>query len=291
MEPARLSRRAFLGASGGVALAAAGLLSNRAGAIVPAQQRNAYGGLVLSTDLYASESPQRFAFALAKGRDYASGPPVVLAYGPQVGKHKVQLGEPTRATLHRRGLPKGRGIYTADVVTPAAGVYAAVLRVKGKQVPLAFQVNEQSSVPVVGAAAPRVASPTTADPLDVKPICTRSPKCPLHDRSLDTMIGAGRPVVVMFATPARCQSQYCGPVLDDLLSFREKYTDAVDFVHVEIYQNNRTTDTISTVQAWGLPGEPWVFGVDGAGNVVARLDGAFGTDEQEELVQKLVGPA
>jgi len=25
--------------------------------------------------------------------------------------------------------------------------------------------------------------------------------------------------------------------------------------------------------------------------MVARLDGAFGTDEQEQLVQKLVGPA
>ena len=291
MEPVPLSRRAFLGTSGGVALAAAGLLSKRAGASIPAQGRNAYGGLVLSTDLYASEAPQRFAFALAKGADYASGPPIRLAYGPQVGKNKVELGEPVSATLHKRGLPKGRGIYTADIVTPAAGVYAAVLRIKGKQVPVAFQVNEQSSVPVVGGAAPRVPSPTVANPLDAKPICTRSPKCPLHDRSLDTVIGAGKPVVVMFATPARCESQYCGPVLDELLSFRDSYADRVDFVHVEIYQNNRTTDTISTVQMWGLPGEPWVFAVDGAGNVVAGLDGAFGTDEQEQLVQKLVGPA
>ena len=31
------------------------------------------------------------------------------------------------------------------------------------------------------------------------------------------MIGSGKPVAVMFATPARCQSLYCGPVLDELL--------------------------------------------------------------------------
>jgi hypothetical protein len=285
-----LSRRAFLGVSGGMVLAAAGGLSQISGASTPSR-RASYGGLVLSTDVHASEAPQRFAFALAKGSRYASGPEIQIAYGPQTDKNKATLGTFQPSVLHKRGLPSGRGIYTTEIVVPTAGVYEGVLKVKGKQVPLAFQVNETSAVPAIGQAAPRAASPTVAAPLDVTPICTRHPRCPLHDRSLDTLIGAGRPVVLMFATPARCQSQYCGPVLDDLLSFKDRYADRVDFVHVEIYQNNRTSDTIPTVQAWGLPGEPWVFGVDGAGNVVATLDGAFGTDEQERLVQKLLGPA
>ena len=35
--------------------------------------------------------------------------------------------------------------------------------------------------------------------------------------SLAEVIGAGTPVAAMFATPALCASQYCGPVLDELL--------------------------------------------------------------------------
>jgi hypothetical protein len=280
------SRRAFLAASGGLVLATASSLHEGTGASAP-QPRGAYGALVLSTDVYASEAPQRFAFALAKGKDYASGPAVQLAYGPRT-KRNATLGPFGPSVLHKRGLPRGRGIYTADIVVPTAGVYVAIAKVKGKHVPFAFQVEKQSATPVVGQAAPRAASPTIANPLDADPICTRDPACPLHEASLDTLIGAGKPVVVMFATPARCQSRYCGPVLDDLLSLKGTYADRVDFVHVEIYQNPRTTDTISTVGAWGLPGEPWVFGVDGAGAVVSRLDGAFGTDEQEQLVQKLI---
>jgi len=34
--------------------------------------------------------------------------------------------------------------------------------------------------------------------------------------------------------------------------------------------------------------EPWLFGVDTTGNVVSRLDGAFGHDEQQQLLQQLV---
>jgi hypothetical protein len=41
------------------------------------------------------------------------------------------------------------------------------------------------------------------------------------------------------------------------------------------------------VQAWGIQTEPWLFGVDATGNVVSRLDGAFGHDEQQQLLQRL----
>jgi hypothetical protein len=44
-------------------------------------------------------------------------------------------------------------------------------------------------------------------------------------------------------------TRYCGPVLDTLLELRPGYSSAVDFVHVEIYKNNQTTDVISTVDA------------------------------------------
>jgi hypothetical protein len=120
----------------------------------------------------------------------------------------------------------------------------------------------------------------------MRPICTRSPRCELHDISLAEVIGAGSPVAVMFATPARCASEYCGPVLDELLEVRDQY-EGVTFVHADIYLNNRTTDLSPTVEAWGLPSEPWFYTIDGAGTIVGRLDGAFGREEISDLLDEL----
>jgi hypothetical protein len=123
--------------------------------------------------------------------------------------------------------------------------------------------------------------------MGVDPICTRNPVCPLHSKSLSALIGHGRPVAVMFATPARCQTRYCGPVLDSMLPLVKTYEEHIDFVHVEIYKNNQTSDVIPTVDAWGLGGEPWLFGVDKSGKVTARLDGAFDQTEMQTLLDDL----
>jgi hypothetical protein len=139
-----------------------------------------------------------------------------------------------------------------------------------------------------GQAAPRAASPTPTDTLGVKPICTRQPRCPLHDQSLATVIGAGKPVAALFATPARCQSQYCGPVLDELLDVMTPYRDRVTFVHTEIYQSATGTALVPTLAAWAIESEPWLFGVDATGTIQSRIDGAFGGNEMRALLDALV---
>jgi len=73
-----------------------------------------------------------------------------------------------------------------------------------------------------------------------------------------------------------------------MLPLVKTYAEHIDFVHVEIYRNNQTTDVISTVAAWNLGGEPWLFGVDKRGNVHrARLDGAFDRTEMQTLLDDL----
>ena len=94
----------------------------------------------------------------------------------------------------------------------------------------------------------------------------------------------------MFATPARCQTRYCGPVLDAMLPLVKTYAEHIDFVHVEIYQSNRGVDLAPTVQAWNIQYEPWFFTVDGTGTIKGRLDSAFGRDELTPLLQALVAP-
>jgi hypothetical protein len=287
LSPRVVGRRTFLAASGGLVLATTAL------------GRSAWAGgtgnkeispLVLSSDLYASPEPQRFVFAVAIGADYASRAPAQVGFippGSAKGSRTVDVTlQPT--TLHKRGLPKGRGVYVTEATFDQPGVWDAVVVTSGEQVPFALEVRAAPVAPTVGSAASRAPSPTKADRLGVKPICTRVPRCPLHTVSLSDVIGAGTPAAVMFATPALCQSQYCGPVLDELLEVRDDYGDRITFVHVEIYRSNRGADLSPTVEAWGIDSEPWFYTVDATGTIVGRLDGAFGRDEIVQQLDALV---
>jgi hypothetical protein len=280
-----LSRRRFLVLGGGAALLAACGSSKTTGAPSTTANTNftdvAPG--IVSIDLYTSPKPQRFAFALLAKEGYASGKPARVALAPPGSTPTTFVAAEARA----KGLPAFRGVYTVMATLDRPGVWHGILDYQGTHTPFVFQVQAKPLAVIPGHRAPLAASPTLTKTLGVDPICTRVPVCPLHTRSLDTIVGKGRPVAVMFATPARCQTRYCGPVLDTMLPLVATYSDRIDFVHVEIYKNNQTTDVISTVDAWGLQGEPWLFGVDAAGLVTARLDGAFDETEMRALLDGL----
>jgi hypothetical protein len=285
-----LSRRAFLG--GGLA-AAGGLLVAGAfpGVAGAASSSQDLAPLVLSSDLYASPNPQRLVVALARGGSrgiqFVSGPSAQFRFQAPKDAPSTAATPWTKAPLDRAGLPKGRGVYVSSPVLATAGVWKAWVRSQGETVPFAIQVNAAPVAPNVGQPAPTAPSPTTADPLGVSPICTRKTPCPLHAQSLSTVIGAGKPVAALFATPARCSSQYCGPVLDELLAVMAPYQDRITFVHIEIYQALTGTAHVPTVDAWRLPSEPWLFGIDGSGVIRARIDGAFGGTEMQTLLDSL----
>ncbi len=240
---------------------------------------------LLSSDLYASPQPQRLAFVVFTAkRASASGPPASITITPPKGS----AGAPMPAKLHTEGLPDKRGVYVVEPTLAEVGVYKGTVDIAGQRLDLPFQVKAEAQAPVAGTAAPTAASPTTSDPMGVKPLCTRDPQCPLHQKSLADLVGKGRPVAVMFATPALCQTQYCGPVLDTLLPFASEYGDRIDFVHVEIYKDGTATNLVPTVETWNLASEPWLFGIDATGKVTARLDSAFASDEIKGLLDGLV---
>lgn len=280
MTPEPLSRRAFLAGAGGALAAAA--LSSPLGAIPT--KRAPLSPLVLSSDLHASPSPQRLAFAIAKGSKFSSLAPAQVALAPPGSRE----GTVFDTTLHKAGLPKGRGVYVSEPVFDVPGIWSAVALTQDRRVKFSLQVKDAAEAPTIGSVAPVAPSPTKAEPLRVKPICTRIPRCPLHETSLDALAGSGRPIVVLFATPALCQSAYCGPVLDELLELTGDYEDRVDFAHVEIYRSNTGADVSPTVEAWGLPSEPWLYSIDPSGIIQGRLDGAFGGDEMTTLIEALV---
>jgi hypothetical protein len=276
-----VSRRAFLAGTGAMAVVAAcgGGSSNEG------EEGGSVQALRVSSELYPTDTRQRFAFALSDGVTYLSGPPATIAFEAPNGRTTA----PRTATFHAEGLPEGRGIYVTETVLDQEGIWYGLVDVDvdGVASELPFQVVPVSS-PVPGQAAPTAPSPTVADRLGVDPLCTREPACPLHDVSLADLVGTGEPVAVMFATPARCETQYCGPVLDLLLDVLEegRHPD-LPVVHVEIYRSLTGAALVPTVTDWRLESEPWLFGLDGSGTVVARLDGAFDRSEIRGLLDRL----
>ena len=285
------SRRNFLGLAGGAVLLAAcgrndddtSSSDNTLAHDHPTDELTDLVPSVVSSDLYVSDQPQRFAFVMTAKEGYASQGAATLALAPE----GTQPSDFVPTTLHEAGLPARRGVYVAEMTFDREGIWDGIADRDGERLPFVLQVRPRAAAPAVGIAAPTAASPTTIDALGVDPICTRSPVCDLHTTSLDTLVGKGRPVAVLFATPARCTTQYCGPVLDSLLPLVGEYQDGIDIVHVDIYENSRTNDTSPTVTAWGLPSEPWLFGIDATGTITARLDGAFGQDEMRAVLDGL----
>ena len=279
------SRRAFLASTGGLALAGMVGWPRAAGAASP-RTSSALSALLVSNDLYVSSAPQRVAFVVYRGPTPASGPTARLALTPPGSSQ----GEIVTAVPMKTGLPKNRGVYVVEAVLDRPGVYPGEVLTQGHRLPMSLEVKTTPDAPAVGAAASRAPSPTPQNPLGVNPICTRQPACPLHAVSLADVIGTGRPVAALFATPALCQTRYCGPVLNELLSSRAPFQDRVTFVHVEIYRTlTGGNEESPTVQAWNIPYEPFLFTIDGTGAIRGRLDAAFGRDEITPLLQALVG--
>ncbi len=278
-----MSRRGFLAATGGLLLAAACGASGSKATSTGVRANGANAGL-LSIEPYASTTPERIAFALSddKGR-WIAGPPATLAVKPPGGT----FAAPVPATLHAEGLPEGRGVYVVELAL-APGTWRGIVRVPGRvDADLNWIASPTPAVVTPGSKAPVGPSPTTTSTMGVDPLCTRVPACPLHTVSLDQALATHRPVAVMFATPARCQSRYCGPVLDQLLALAPAYQDRVQLLHVEIYKDSTSDALVPTVDQWKLPGEPWLFGIDRTGTVVGRLDGAMGTDEVRALLDRI----
>ena len=151
----------------------------------------------------------------------------------------------------------------------------------------AVRVVKDSPVPEPGEPAIRVETPTKADVGgDLQQIDTRSPPSTMHDANLVDVLGK-KPVVLIFATPALCQSRVCGPVVDIAEQVKAGYEGDAEFIHMEIYNDNEPSKGFrEQVVKWRLPTEPWVFTIDREGKVAAFLEGAFSARELEAAVAK-----
>jgi hypothetical protein len=143
--------------------------------------------------------------------------------------------------------------------------------------------------PSIGEVAPKVTTPTVQDVAgDAERISTRTPPATdLLETNLADVYGK-KPVALLFATPALCQSRVCGPVVDVMEQARSELgAGKVAFITNEIYKENRVDQGLRPQPAaYRLPTEPWLFVLDRQGRVAERIEGAFSVAELKAAVRR-----
>ena len=144
-------------------------------------------------------------------------------------------------------------------------------------------------IPADGEKAPVVHTPTAADVGgDLAQIDTRVPHDQMHEVDFADVVGR-RPAVLVFATPALCESRVCGPVVDIAQQVADQYGDQADFIHIEVYNDNDPNKGVRPqLRAYGLESEPWTFLIDRDGVVRDRIEGAYGVSELEQAMKKIL---
>ena len=148
-------------------------------------------------------------------------------------------------------------------------------------------IDAEDPIPAPGEKAPRVHTPTADDVGDISAIDTRDPHSTLHEHDLADVVGSD-PVVLLFATPALCQSRVCGPVVDVAEQVGSDRGDDAAFIYSEVYEQNDPNKGLrEPVREFNLPTEPWLFVIDGDGNVDTRIEGPFSVAELEDAVDRV----
>ncbi len=148
-------------------------------------------------------------------------------------------------------------------------------------------VQAKDPIPGPGDPAPKVHTPTADEVANVQEIDTRVPPSSLHDTDLADALGK-EPVVLLFATPALCQSRVCGPVVDIAEQVKRDRPDDAAYIHMEIYEDNLANKGVrEQVKAYDLPTEPWVFVIDCDGKIDSRMEGAFSVAELDAAVDRV----
>jgi hypothetical protein len=188
---------------------------------------------------------------------------------------------------------EARSYYSAQVDFDRPGPWLAVAVLKTED---GFESSRLPSPTVenfpnvvrVGDQAPRISTPTPESVGgDVSKIDTRQPPSTMHDVDFKDVVGK-KPVVLLFATPAFCQSRVCGPTVDVAEQVKAESGEGVQFVFMEVYRDNDPSKGLRPqLVEFGLETEPWTFLINSDGKVEERIEGPLSVRELTAAVDRL----
>jgi hypothetical protein len=217
--------------------------------------------------------------------------------GPVIGPLPAQMTSLEVKSAYRAAgedPDQAKNVYVVPKVDfDRKGPWVAIAMLKGAEGLEASRVPSpvvnDGSVPQVGEKAPLIHTPTAAEAGgDLAKIDTRVPHDQMHEVDFADVLGK-EPIVLVFATPALCQSRVCGPVVDVAQQVADEYKGKADFIHMEVYKDNDIAKGVRPqLQTYHLPTEPWTFLVDRDGVIRDRLEGAYGVPELEAAMRSIV---
>ena len=211
-----------------------------------------------------------------------------------------ELVETTSAEL--KPWPYGsRGLYATHLTFDSPGSWGLDIVVQGsagagRRAQLRFDVAPSTSAPAVGSAAIRSVSKTVGDVETLAQLTTGSLHDPdLYQTTIAEAVTSGMPAVIVFASPAFCANEVCGPQVDVLQEIKDEFKGRGHFVHVDFYDNPREIQgdldkarLSPAVLEWGLPSIEWTFVVDRSGVVTARFEGFATLEEVKEAFLRVL---
>jgi len=192
---------------------------------------------------------------------------------------------------------QGAGSYVAHLDFDKAGdwgVEVTASRPNGARTTARLPMNVLTLpvVPGVGQPAPLTHNPTVKDVADVETIDSGRPPDDMHQLSIADAIQQHRQALVVFATPAFCTSNTCGPQIKAVQTLEPAYRGRLAFIHVEIYRDYKPDPSkrqlAQAVVDWRLQTEPWVFLIDSKGVIQSRFEGATASDELRAAIDQLL---
>lgn len=289
-----VSRRTFLlrGASAVALAACGGNDRSESASDQTASTTSTAGGLAVAKMFSPNQPvgvPVRLPLALAdsQGALLDDVPARIKAqYGPE---GSTDLTEPLDVTRHSQGIPRPYYPLVATFTSP--GPWRIRVEVDGAAADAtvtAMPPDQLPAIPGIGEKLISMKTPTTRDARGVRPICTREPPCPFHEKSLDEAMKSGNAVAFIVSTPAFCPTEICGPVLDLLIDRAKDLSATVDFVHAEVYTDSTAKTTTQAVQTYGLTDEPALFLALPDGTIQSMLAYTFDGVELDGELARIV---
>lgn len=147
-----------------------------------------------------------------------------------------------------------------------------------------------------GEQVPDIQTPTLSDVNQQIELLSSAekPTPAFYTQSLDEAIASGKPTLLLFATPAFCQTRFCGPSYEIFNELADHYQDQMNFIHVEVFTGLPNPEVNNwavtpSMEQFGLESEPWIYLIDDEGTVLYRVEGLFTLQEIEGHIQEKLG--
>ena len=163
-------------------------------------------------------------------------------------------------------------------------------KVGGALQPARFSVVSHGFAPAVGTRAIPSHNPTVAQLPLTKLDSARPVYDPeMHRLSIAQALAQHKPLVVLFSTPAFCESRMCGPLTQIVHGVALHYGSRTNFVHIEVYKNAVFSQGYApTFLQWHLRTEPWIFVIDRRGIIRSEFEGPTSSSEIETALNTVL---